>query len=109
MDINIGGSRGACPAQAPPPWDPILSFSHTFSPKSAHVRGPRPTLTGARPPPLREILDPPLIKVTSETNSILKCTSGQYVSTVTTGDGYFDCSDRADELNCLQMLLKLVK
>ena len=29
----IGGSK----AHAPPPWDPILSFSHTFSPKSAHV------------------------------------------------------------------------
>ena len=54
---SIGGSRGACPVHAPL-WDPILSFSHTFSPKSAHIRGPRPpngcTL------PLREILDPPL-------------------------------------------------
>ena len=39
--------------------DPILSFSHTFSPKSARVTGPRPSLTGPRP--LREILDPPLI------------------------------------------------
>ena len=38
----IGGSRGACPVHIPPPWDPILSFSHTFSPKSAHVGGPRP-------------------------------------------------------------------
>ena len=26
----------------PLPQDPILSFSHTFSPKSAHVGGPRP-------------------------------------------------------------------
>ena len=33
---NIGGSRGACL------WDPILLFLHTFSPKSAHVGGPRP-------------------------------------------------------------------
>ena len=29
-----------------PLWDPILSFLHTFSPKSAHVGGPCP------PPPL---------------------------------------------------------
>ena len=37
----IGGSRGVCLVHTPP-WDPILSFSHTFSPKSAHVGGPRP-------------------------------------------------------------------
>ena len=36
----------------PPLWDPILSFLHTFSLKSAHIGGPRP--------PLREILDAPL-------------------------------------------------
>ena len=36
--------------RTPPLWDPILLFSHTFSPKSAHIGGPRP-LTGARPPP----------------------------------------------------------
>ena len=35
---------GACP-----PWDPILLFLHTYSPKSNHIRGPRP-LMGARPP-----------------------------------------------------------
>ena len=40
-------------------WDPILSFSHTFSPKSTCVGGPCPTKTGPRP--LREILDPLLI------------------------------------------------
>ena len=34
---NLGGVPGSCP-----PWDPILSFSHTFSPKSAHVGGPHP-------------------------------------------------------------------
>ena len=44
--VDLGGVPGACP---PPPWDPILSFSHTFSPKCAHVGGPHP-LTGARPP-----------------------------------------------------------
>ena len=27
---------------AHPLWNPILSFLHTFSPKSAHVRGPHP-------------------------------------------------------------------
>ena len=41
-------------AGAPPPQqDPFLSFSHSFSLKSVHVRG-------WRPPPQREILDPPL-------------------------------------------------
>ena len=38
---------GACP----PIRDPILSYSHTFSPKRARLGGPRS---------LREILDPPL-------------------------------------------------
>ena len=33
----------------PPLWDPILSFLHTFSSKSAHVRGPRPP---PPPPPM---------------------------------------------------------
>ena len=46
---GIGGSRGRTPGTLR--MDPILSFSHTFSPKSTHVRGPRP---------LREILNPPL-------------------------------------------------
>ena len=32
--------------RTPPLWDPILSFSHTFSLKSAHVGGPRPPPTG---------------------------------------------------------------
>ena len=55
---GIGGSRvGGVPGTCPPLWDPILSFSHTFSPKSTCVRGSRPPM-GARP--LREILDPPL-------------------------------------------------
>ena len=59
--ITIGGSRGACPAHAPPPpMGPILSFSHTFSPKSAHVGGPRPP---QRVHPPREILDPLLITI----------------------------------------------
>ena len=35
----IGGSRGY---PVHPSWDPILSFSHTFSPKVARVGGPRP-------------------------------------------------------------------
>ena len=33
--IILGGSNRA----SPPKWDPILSFSHTFSPKSARVGG----------------------------------------------------------------------
>ena len=40
-----GGAAGA-----PPQQDPFLLFSHTFSPKSVHVRGWRPP-TGRRPPP----------------------------------------------------------
>ena len=40
--ISIGGSRGGVPG-ARPPWDPILSFLHTFSLKSAHVGGPHPS------------------------------------------------------------------
>ena len=36
-------------ARRTPPWDPILSFSHTFSPKSTHIRGRR-SLTGSRSP-----------------------------------------------------------
>ena len=32
-----------------PPWDPILSFLHTFSLKSAHIGGPRPP-NGCTPP-----------------------------------------------------------
>ena len=39
---------GACRAHAPL-WDPILSFLHTFSPKSTRVGGPR-LLTGVCPP-----------------------------------------------------------
>ena len=45
----IGGSRGACRAHAPL-WDPILSFLHTFSPKSGHIGGPRPP-NGVHAPP----------------------------------------------------------
>ena len=34
---DLGDVPGARPL-----WDQILSFLHTFSPKSAHVGGPRP-------------------------------------------------------------------
>ena len=44
---DLGGVPGARPLQ-----DPILSFSHTFSLKSAHVRGQPPQWGHA---PLREI------------------------------------------------------
>ena len=37
------------PAHASPQWDPILWFSHTFSPKSAYVGGPPPPKTGPSP------------------------------------------------------------
>ena len=56
---SIGGSRGR--AGARPLQDPILSFSHTFSLKSAHVGGQNHPKMGPRPPPpLRKILDPAL-------------------------------------------------
>ena len=49
-----GGTTGTPP---PPQQDPILSFSHTFSPKSTRIRGQcTPQWLGA---PRWEILDPP--------------------------------------------------
>ena len=45
-------------ARPPPPQDPILSFSHAFSLKSGHIRGPWSPKTDARLP-LREIVDLP--------------------------------------------------
>ena len=50
--VSIGGSKGggAC-RPTPPLQDPILSFSHTFSLKSAHVGGQNPPKMGPRPPP----------------------------------------------------------
>ena len=50
-----GDAAGACSRQQ----DPILSFLHTFLPKSTCVRGQPPQQLGG--PPQREILDPPLI------------------------------------------------
>ena len=55
---TIGGSRGGR-AGARPLQDPILSFLHTFSLKSAHVGGQNPPKMSPRPP-LRKILDPAL-------------------------------------------------
>ena len=46
---SIGGSRGRAGAR-PPLQDPILSFSHTFSLKSAHVGSQKPPKMGPRPP-----------------------------------------------------------
>ena len=53
---TIGGSRGR--RWRAPQRDPILSFSHTFLPKSTHVRGWHSP--NGLAPPQREILDPPL-------------------------------------------------
>ena len=33
---------GSVPDAPPPPWDPILSFSHTILAKSPRIRDPRP-------------------------------------------------------------------
>ena len=49
---------GGCQTYGPQR-DPILLFSHAFSPKSACIRGPCPPPNGSTHP-LREILDPPL-------------------------------------------------
>ena len=46
---RIGGGGRA--RRTPSLWDPILSFSHTFSPKSAHVGGPCPPPNRCMPPP----------------------------------------------------------
>ena len=43
---DLGGMPSARPL-----WDPILSFLHTFSPKSTHVGGPHPP-NGYMPPPM---------------------------------------------------------
>ena len=40
---------GGCAGCTSPLWDQILSFSHTFFPKSTHVGGPRPP-NGSIPP-----------------------------------------------------------
>ena len=45
----IGGSRGGVLVCAPLQ-DPILSFSHTFSLKSAHIGGQNPPKMGPCPP-----------------------------------------------------------
>ena len=68
---NIGGSRGAMLGTCHLLWGPILSFLHTFSPKSACVGGPCPPQWVHAPPgwkilenfPGWEILDLPLGKI----------------------------------------------
>ena len=52
---DLGGRAGCTPS----PLDPILSFSHTFSPKSTRIGGPRPP--NGCTPLLWEILDLPLL------------------------------------------------
>ena len=42
--LDIGGSRGDMPGACHPLWDQILSFLHTFSPKSTRIGGPRPPM-----------------------------------------------------------------
>ena len=64
---DLGGMPGA----RHPLWDPILLFSHTFSPKSTRVRGPCPP--NGCTPPLREILDPPLALMWAAYNGDKNC------------------------------------
>ena len=59
--VNIGGSRGGVPAHAPPMGPNSFVFAYIFTEKCPRRRS-TPPLTGARPPPPREILDPPLVK-----------------------------------------------
>ena len=71
---GIGGSRGGVPG-ARPLWDQILSFLHTFLPKSTHVEGRHPPPNGSTPP-LWEILHPPLtgykVKICKRVHGIAK-------------------------------------
>ena len=59
--VGIGGSKGGGgrAGRRPPLQDPILSFLHTFSPKSTHVGVHAPLNRSTLP--LWEILDPPLV------------------------------------------------
>ena len=55
QSLSIGGSRGGVPgARPPPPMGPnSFVFAYIFTEKCPHRR--------STPPPLREILDPPLL------------------------------------------------
>ena len=55
---SLADLGGGVPGARHPLQDPILSLSHKFSPKSAHVGGPHPP--NGSTPPQWEILDPPL-------------------------------------------------
>ena len=44
MGWCIGRSKRGCHWYMPPQWDPILSFSHMFVPKSAHAGGRCPPM-----------------------------------------------------------------
>ena len=72
-----GGAAGACPP--PPERDPILSFLHTFSPKSARIGGRRPPLPWLGAPPQREILDLPLHQVHYQQLFYFYCVSEGYL------------------------------
>ena len=101
-DLGGGGAR-----HTPPLWDPILSFLHTFSPKSAHVGGPRP-LNGCTPPPTG---NPGSAAVCVDSlkqidryigGNIFTCDDKSYVSLKYLCDGKNDCPgvSAADERNC---------
>ena len=47
MSLADPGGHRQC---VPPQQDPILSFSHMFSPKSTHVRGRHPPMARCPPP-----------------------------------------------------------
>ena len=96
---------GGVPGARHPLWDPILSFSHTFSPKSTHVGGPRPT---PPPPPHGKswIRHCSFISLTGEMrncrqNEEFMCgTPRQCISKSFLCDAFPDCEDASDEKNC---------
>ena len=80
-NLTIGGSRGACRAHAPPTGPNSFVFAYIFAEKHPRQRS-TPPLTGPCPP-LREILDLPLLtagvrkeKVLLYSKTWVSCSSG---------------------------------
>ena len=60
MGGSGGGAAGVLHPPPHPQRDPVISFLHMFSPKSARVGGRRPSPSNGSAPPQPEILDLPL-------------------------------------------------
>ena len=77
LTVTIGGSRRACQVHTPSPMGPnSFVFAYIFAKKHPCWRSTSLPLTAARPP-LREILDPPLVtlNVYGNSNSMLSQTA----------------------------------